>query len=86
MKVTLDLTEDNVTAIAEKVVEIQNKTKIPQEQSDDFYTVKKVALLTGKTENTIARHIRLKILKATKVGKSWLIKPEEYLKYTTNEE
>ena len=88
MDVTIKLSDENINAIAVRVVEIQNKenNKPATESKSNLFTVKQVAAWTKKTENTIARHIRDKILKADKVGKSWLINEENFNKYINNEE
>lgn len=82
----MKLSDENINAIAARVVEIQkeNNPKPEAESKSKLFTVKQVAEWTNKTENTIARHIRDKILKADKVGKSWLITEENFNKYINN--
>lgn len=89
MDVILKLSPENLNVIAEKVVQIQNKKKKeaekpapPDEQRQ--YTVNEVAEMTKRTPWTIRNHIDLGLLKASKVGKSWLISSTNYNKYINN--
>jgi hypothetical protein len=98
MEVTLNLSPENVTAIAEKVVEIQKKEKktAKQQKEDDLlnlkltqevqYTVNQVADMSNKTPWTVRQHIKNKLLIAEKVGKPWLISQTNYNKYINNEQ
>ncbi|GEP50272.1 hypothetical protein FNO01nite_09440 [Flavobacterium noncentrifugens] len=48
------------------------------------YTVGQVAKMTNKSVSTITRHCRIGLLKASKVGKSWLIREKDYIIYRDN--
>lgn len=48
------------------------------------YTVAQVADMTNRAVSTITCHCRVGLLKASKVGKSWLISEENYLAYKNN--
>ncbi len=48
------------------------------------YKVRQVATMTQKSVATITHHCRIGLLKASKVGKSWLISEENYLSYKNN--
>lgn len=90
MKVEIVLSEESIDLIAQKVAAI-NYEKTPKRevikpsQKDFQYSVSEVAEMSKQTEGTITRHIRQKLLNATKVGKSWKISQENYLKYVENE-
>ena len=43
----------------------------------DFMTVKEVAAKLRMHPNTVSRYIRNKKIKAVKIGKAWLISPEQ---------
>ncbi|SCY25368.1 helix-turn-helix domain-containing protein [Flavobacterium caeni] len=47
-------------------------------------TVNEIATLTNRNPATVMRHLRMGLLLGTKVGKSWLISEENYLKYKSN--
>jgi excisionase family DNA binding protein len=88
LEVTMKLSEENVNAIAKRMVEIQNK-KPPETikfSEKTQYTVNEVAEMSKKTSWTIRQHIKHNLLTASKVGKSWLISQEDYQKYITNEQ
>lgn len=88
MDVILKLSPENLNVIAEKVVQIQDKKKkeaerpSPDEQRQ--YTVNEVAEMTKRKPQTIRQHIDLKLLIASKVGKSWLISETNYKTYINN--
>ena len=90
MDVILKLSPENLNVIAEKVVQIQNKKKKEDEKpsldEQRQYTVNEVAEMTKRKQWTIRQHISLGLLKASKVGKSWLISSTNYNKYITNEQ
>jgi len=89
MEVTIKLSEENVTAIAEKMVEIQNKNKpTDTTQPTEFskYTVNEVAKMSKKQPQAIRYHIQQGLLIAEKVGKSWLISQTNFNKYINNEQ
>lgn len=82
------LSEQDVKLIAKEVAFINGAKKqvvIPTDQEIQ-YTVSEVAKMSKQTVGTITRHIRNKLLTGSKVGKSWKITQENYLKYITNEE
>lgn len=85
----MKLSDENVTAIAERMVEIQNKNKLPdikQSTEEPQYTVKEVAAMSKKTAWTIRQHIKAGLINASKVGKSYLISENNYNKYINNEQ
>lgn len=71
ISVTIKLTAAMVNAIAHRVAEIQGPQTISK--VDLTYTVKEVASMLDKTTTTITRHIRLDLLEAHKIGKSYII-------------
>ena len=88
MEITMNLSDENVTAIAERMIEIQNKNKLPdikKPTEEPQYTVKEVAAMSKKTPWTIRQHIG-SLLIAEKVGKSWLISQTNFNKYINNEQ
>jgi excisionase family DNA binding protein len=93
MKLEVELSEESLEKLAVKVAARMKPSKkespkreviIPTKQ-DFQYTVHEVAAMTKSSDGTITRHIREKLLAATKVGKSWKISHENYLKYIENE-
>lgn len=50
----------------------------------DAYTVREVAVKIRRSEATVARHIRMGLLSASKIGKSWLVHKEEFHRYKYN--
>jgi len=90
MDVILKLSPENLNVIAEKVVQIQNKKKKEAEKpsldEQRQYTVNEVAEMTKRKQWTIRNHIGLGLLKASKVGKSFLISSTNYNKYINNEQ
>jgi len=87
MEVTIKLSEENLDAIAEKVVAIQNKNKPPDKSLEEIqYTVNEVAEMSKREAQTIRKHIKIGLLIAEKSGKSWLISQTNYNKYIKNEQ
>lgn len=94
MKLEVELSEESLDKLAVKVAARMKKEKketppkrevIIPTTKDFQYTVEEIATMTKSSTGTITRHIRQKILSATKVGKSWKISHENYLKYIENE-
>ena len=91
MELTVNLSEEAIHRIAQQVAVInKNDEPLTVETSISSrkgipYTVKEVAEMVKFSEGTVTRHIRNKLLGATKVGKSWKISEENYQKYIENE-
>ena len=81
------LSPKDLKEIAKEVAIINEKkgkeTKV--NKPEKLFTVKEVAEMTSRTPWTVRMHISAKILKATKVGKSWLITTQEYNNYIQKE-
>ena len=76
------LSPKDLKDIAQEVAIINNKeAKAEVNKPEKLYTVNEVAEMTSRTPWTVRMHINAKILKATKVGKSWLITEKEYNNY-----
>jgi hypothetical protein len=90
MEIIVKLSPESLDALAERVVEIQDKKKKSEKKpiaDEPQYTVNEVAEMCKRSPNVIRKHItKDKLLTASKVGKSWLIKNEDYQKYITNEQ
>lgn len=56
----------------------------PDNPPEQNYTVKVIATLTNRSVSTVTRHCRIGLLKGYKVGKSWLITEENYVRYKLN--
>lgn len=84
--IQVELTEDVLNQIAAKTaLLIESKTsKDTTSPKDVFLTVKEASVISQKSPNTIARHIRLGLIKSAKSGKSWLISKENFDKYVNN--
>ena len=65
--------------IIEKIEEQLKNTPTKQVAAERNYKVRQVATMTQKSVATITNHCRIGLLKASKVGKSWLITEENYL-------
>ncbi len=74
----LDLITDNIKK--QVLTEISSRPVIEERN----YTVGEVAQMVNKSTQTVTRHIRFGLLKAHKVGKSWLIPHESCLNYKYN--
>lgn len=95
MKITFDMPDDFVDKVAKKVAILNKKIKpyVPKQKREVIipnnnelqYTVGEVAEMSKQSEQTIARHCRDGLLIAAKVGKSWKITQNNYLKYINNE-
>lgn len=90
MDVILKLSPENLNVIAEKVEEIQSKKKQEKEKKlldqEKQYTVNEVAEMSKRKQWTVRDHIARGLLKASKVGKSFLISETNYKKYINNEQ
>jgi len=91
MEVEKIFTEDFINKLAKKVAVInkiddnqKRKLLIPTNEELQ-YTVGEVAEMSKQSESTITRHIRDGLLIGSKVGKSWKITQNNYLKYINNE-
>lgn len=63
-------------------------SRIDKQQEKDekkMYKVHEVATVVKKANSTVAYHIRIGLLVAHKVGKSWLITEESLQKYRLNQ-
>lgn len=83
MKLEAELSDDTMDKLAVKVaaniVGLLNNQ--PQSKKEKLYTVSDICENTGQSESTVTRHIRLGLMKASKVGKSWLVTEENYKNY-----
>ena len=80
--------DDFVEKVAKKVASLNRepKRKLVIPTSEELqYTVGEVADMSKQSEGTITRHIRTGLLIASKVGKSWKITQNNYLKYINND-
>jgi hypothetical protein len=91
MEVNEIFTESFINKLAKKVAVI-NKTDDSQKRrlliptnEELQYTVGEVAEMSKQSESTITRHIRDGLLIGSKVGKSWKITQNNYLKYINND-
>ncbi|WP_290844944.1 helix-turn-helix domain-containing protein [Flavobacterium sp.] len=69
--------------ISQSVKEAISLQTHPADDGRENYTVSDIARLVNRSPETITRHIRLKLIKANKVGKSWVIPRDSYFKYLT---
>jgi len=70
--------------IIEKIEEQLKRRPSNQVASERNYKVSQVAAMTQKSVSTVTLHCRIGLLKASKVGKSWLISEQNYLDYKNN--
>lgn len=88
MKITFDMPDDFVDKVAKKVAILNREPKrelfIPTNEELQ-YTVGEVAEMSKQSKQTIARHCRDGLITASKVGKSWKITQNNYLKYINND-
>lgn len=82
---SFELDEKFIDAVAERVMEKSGLIHDITFESLPFFTVKQVAQLTQKTNLTIYRHIDTDLLKAKKVGKSFIIQKEDLQEYLTSQ-
>ncbi len=82
------LSQKDLKALAKEVAYLNGDKKImpapptpPPIEQERQYTVKEIAEMTKRTPWTVRKHIDDKLLKATKVGKSWLISETNYKNY-----
>jgi len=48
------------------------------------FTIDEIASMTNRSVSTVTRHCRIGLLKASKVGKAWLITEKNYSDYKNN--
>lgn len=87
IKIEIELSEEVMNQIAAKTaVIIEKKTAYDYKNKikEVWYTVREASGISKKSPDTIARHIRLKLLKASKSGKSWRITKENLENYINN--
>lgn len=66
----IQLTSEMIDSIAHRVLELQPKSELPEDNSHILYTVKEVASITNQCVATVYKHIALDMLIAPKIGKS----------------
>lgn len=77
--------DDLIDAVAKKVIERQPQQNLHFDRQDEVsYTVREVVKMLKSSNSTITLHIRLGLLKASKVGKRWIISESDYLEYRRN--
>ena len=80
INVVIDLPDNFVTQVAEKMIELQGPIK-KQKEIEAVYTVNQVAKLVEKDPVTIRNHIKAELLIASKPGKSYIITEQNLNKY-----
>ncbi len=83
-KLVDSLSKKVVNNIIEKIDEQLKRNPAKHVASERNYKVSQVASMTQKSVSTITLHCRIGLLKASKVGKSWLVTEENYLNYKNN--
>jgi len=78
------LSQKVIRNIMEKIEEQLEKNPLKSATNTRNYTIQQVAVMTNKSFSTVTRHCRIGLLIGSKVGKSWLITHENYLKYIDN--
>lgn len=78
------LSQKVINNIISKIEEQLEKNPPNRDTGIRNYKVRQVASMTQKSVATITNHCRIGLLKASKVGKSWLITEENYLNYKNN--
>jgi|TARA_Y100000310_G_C20704425_1_gene834094 excisionase family DNA binding protein len=87
MEITVKLTDESITQLAQKMLEInKNAVKQPEikEVSKEYYTTKEAADLLKVSKQTIQNHILKGLLKASKPGKSYIISKKQLEDYVNN--
>ena len=95
--ISFDFNDKFIDAVAERVIKKAGLTKeeltknfikkgnlVNDEMS--FYTVKQIVQMTQKSNLTIRNHIHAGLLKANKIGKSFLIEKEDLKQYLKQQE
>ena len=84
MGIEIKLTNELIDAVADRVIEktaaIKEK-EAPKGDELEFYTVKQIVQITQKSNLTIRNHINAGLLKAEKIGKSFLVSKEDLKTY-----
>jgi|GEM_PF-3074292 len=70
--------------IIDKIDEQIKRSPSMRTANEQNYKVSQVAAMTQKSVSTVTLHCRIGLLKASKVGKSWLISEQNYLDYKNN--
>jgi|26BtaG_2_1085354.scaffolds.fasta_scaffold00606_11 excisionase family DNA binding protein len=85
-KLTIDVDDDFINMIVDLVIEKMKALNYESEKKEEleFFTVKQVVQISKKSNLTIRNHIHAGLLKAKKVGKSFLIKQEDLHSYLEN--
>lgn len=79
-----ELSPQQIQEIAKEVAKImapKTETKTSNSDSLELLTVKQACKLAGVSEQTIRRHIEIKILPAKKIGKAFRINREDLNTY-----
>lgn len=83
-KLVDSLSKKVINNIIEKIDEQLKRNPSKNVAGERNYKVSQVATMTQKSVSTVTLHCRIGLLKASKVGKSWLISEENYLNYKNN--
>ena len=75
MKIEVELSENAIQQIAERVDAIKKK------KETTVYNVKQLSEMLGKNKRTIQRYFKDEILKGQRSGADWIITHENYLKH-----
>ena len=79
INVIVELPDNFIEQVAEKVMQLQDDPT--PEISKPFFNVKEVSKMLEIHPRTIAKHIRIGLLKASKPGKSYIISENSLTKY-----
>ncbi|MNR36495.1 hypothetical protein D3C85_1544170 [compost metagenome] len=91
MEIKVTLSKQSIKELAKEVAVINSsgdtqKRQLLMPTSEELqYTVGEVAEMSKQSEGTITRHLRDGLLIGSKVGKSWKITQNNYLKYINND-
>lgn len=80
-EVKIKISTEDAETIATMVVA---KLRATEPKAPIVYTIDEVAKIAKKHRNTIAKHIKLKLLTAAKTGNSFLITEEALNEYLNN--
>lgn len=87
MDALLKISPEFIEAVAEKMIEIQDKKKLSEKKpptEEQQYTVNEVADMTKQSAQTVRIHINSGILTAARIGRSWKISESNYKTYINN--
>lgn len=94
MELKVTVSKESLNEIAQMAVDMIEKKQSKERtiskreiipKPEEFqYTVAEVAEMSKQKTGTVTRHIRLGLIKASKVGKSWKISQENYQNYINN--